>query len=1056
MHPIRRRITHAKQRKVFFHSRDLMPGRLNAGIIHLDENLRIIQANHAAATILQTGPESLQGRCLEDLLPAEIMDGLSRGCIRAQREHTVISLKARGTGTARRSIRYRCLPAGTGFVLVLEDIAGKTPIGAAGLIHPPEEIPGFARAGVSLRKVEADTRAIFDAANDVIFIHDPATGRILDVNKKIMDMYGYTPEETRRLAVGNLSSGIPPYTEEGAQEKIRETLANGELLFEWQARDKAGRHFWEEVNLKKAIIAGELRIVAVVRDITERKQAQEKLRESQNFLSALMSNLPGMAYRCRNDEDRIMEFASKGCLGLTGYPPEALEGNRGLSYASLIHPDDRAHVWRDIQKALKGRCSFRITYRIKTADSHMKWVWEQGQGIFPPQGEVAAVEGFIADITEHKEIEERLRESEQRLVLAQRSGRVGIFDWDMLSGRHYWSDEMKDIYHLPESFDGTFESWKRLVHPDDLRAMFRKAEEAAGMHLREVESDYRIILQDGRVRWYTDRGVIHYDESGRPVRMIGTTVDITERKEAQDALQKLKDKLDQKVKTRTRALNQVVEKLREQKEILQTVIDHIPAMLIFSDPEGKVRLINREMERVSGWSLEEARNMDFIAAAFPDEQMRTVVLDAIREGRSDWLELEAVTRSGDTHPCLWTHVRLSEGSVIGIGIDISARRQMEQDLQRLALAIEQAGEGVVLLNPDWVIEYVNPAFERISGYGRGELIGRRVDCVRENFLNAASCEEFNRTMAEGKTWNSHQRRQNKSGETVEANLTVSPVRDEKGQTVNYVSVVRDVTREMALSRRMSRNQKLEAIGTLAGGIAHDLKNIFTPIVLNAEVALMDLETGHPAYPLIQEIQEAARMGSDLTKQIVTFSRRSLKEKTPLQITPLIEETLSFLRSALPTTIAIRPRLNAGNALVMADPTQIKQVMLNLGNNAGYAMRKRGGELLVELSRETLGAQKASGISPGLAPGSYVRITVRDTGEGMDEAIMQRIFDPFFTTKDKAEGTGMGLSVVHGIVRDHQGGITVQSEPGRGSAFTVYLPEVEGPGAGEKLISRPAR
>jgi len=1055
MHRIKRHVSHAKQRKVFFHPHGMRPDSLNAGIIHLDENLQIIQANHAAATILKTGLKSFQGIGLKDLLPAEILDRISCVCLQAQRDHAMISLKTCGPG--RQLIRYHGLSTGTGFVLILEDITGKIRERAAGMTTPPKEIFASIRAGAPLPKVTADTRAIFDAANDVIFIHDPATGRILDVNKKITDMYGYTPEEARRLTVEDLSSGIPPYTEEGAQELIRKTLVDGELMFEWQARDKEGRIFWEEVNLKKALIAGEIRIVAVVRDITERKQAQEKLRESQVFLSTLLNNLPGMAYRCKNDEHWTMEFVSKGCQELTGYRPEDLVENRVLPYASLIHPDDRAYVWEEIQKAHQNRCPFTITYRIKAADSRLKWVWEQGQGIFSSLGEVTAVEGFITDITEHKEIEERLRKSEQRLVMAQRSGRVGIFDWDILSDRHFWSDEMREIYHLPHDFDGTFESWKRLIHPDDLRAMFRKFEEAVSMHLREVESDYRVILQNGEVRWYTDRGVIHYDESGRPVRVIGATVDITERKKTQDALQDLKDKLDQKVKTRTKALNQVVEKLKEQKEILQTVIDHIPAMLIFTDHQGKVRLINREMERVSGWSLEEARNMDFITAAFPDERMRSVVLDAVRKGRSDWLELEAVTRSGETHPCLWTHVRLSDGSVIGIGIDISARRKMEQDLKRLAFAIEQAGEGIVLLNPDWVIEYVNPAFERISGYSRGELIGRRVDCVRENFLNAQSCEEFNRTLAQGRTWNSHQRRQNKSGTMVEVNLTVSPVHDEKGQTVNYVSVVRDVTREIAISQRMSQNQKLEAIGTLAGGIAHDLKNIFTPIVLNAEIALMDLEADHPAFPLIREIQEAAKMGSDLTRQIVAFSRRSLKEKTPLQITPLIEEALSFLRSALPTTIAIHPRLSAGNACVLADPTQIKQVMLNLGNNAGYAMRKHGGELVVELSRETLSAQQASGISPGLAPGPYVRITVRDTGEGMDEAIMQRIFDPFFTTKDKAEGTGMGLSVVHGIVRDHRGGITVQSEPGRGAAFTVYLPEVKGPAAGKnKPASCPAQ
>jgi signal transduction histidine kinase len=305
---------------------------------------------------------------------------------------------------------------------------------------------------------------------------------------------------------------------------------------------------------------------------------------------------------------------------------------------------------------------------------------------------------------------------------------------------------------------------------------------------------------------------------------------------------------------------------------------------------------------------------------------------------------------------------------------------------------------------------------------------------------------------EGKTWNSRQRRQKKSGEIVEMDLTVSPVHDDKGRIVNFVSVVRDVTRETALNQQIAQSQKLEAIGTLAGGIAHDLKNIFTPIVLNTEIALMDIDTDHPAYPLLEEIQEAARLGSDLTKQIVTFSRRSLKEKAPLPITPIIEESLSFLRSTLPSTITIHSRLRAGRAHVLADPTQIKQVMINLGNNAGHAMREQGGELYIELTREILGAKTASEISPDLSPGHYVRIVVRDTGEGMDEKTMQRIFDPFFTTKAKSEGTGMGLSVVHGIVRDHRGAITVRSTPGKGSSFTVFLPRLKSPGGRRRLTS----
>lgn len=1167
MHQTRRHILHPRLRRTPpVHDASEIFDRLDMGAVHLDRSLRITYANTSAAAILETAPEHLEGKCLRDLLPAPLMNRLSEGFIRALKKHAVVSLEARGTAPSYHWVSFRCMATGKGFTLILENITGK---------KQAEEV---------LHGSEANYRAIFDSANDAIFIHDTATGAILDVNRKMTEMYGYTAEETRGLTVGDLSSGVPPYTQEGALEKISETLHNGELLFEWHSKDKSGNLFWEEINLKKALINNETRIVAVARDITERKRTEEALRKSRQSLSILMGNLPGMAYRCRNDTHWTMEFSSEGCLDLTGYRPDDLVGNRKLSYASLIHPDDRAHVWDEIQKALIGRHPFRVVYRIKTAFSQEKWVWEQGRGIFSPEGGVVAVEGFITDITEHRRMEERLRESEQRLVLAQKSGRVGIFDWDIASGRHYWTDEMKTIYHLPHDFDGAIENWKKMVHPDDLYEMLQKIEEAISLHRQEAEADYRIVYPDGNIRWYTDRGVICYDGSGKPVRMIGTTVDITERKQmeerlrwseerlrlaqqagrvgvfdwdivndagfftdemklllgmppdyepttekwmkithpddlreaqermehafreklreihgenritrpdgeirwlsnhgiiqydgsgnpvrmigtsvditelkkAQESLQRINDELDLKVKRRTASLAQMVDKLQQQKEVLQTIIDNIPVMLVFFDPQGKIRLINKEMEKISGWSMEEARNIDFVAAGFPDEFVRKKILDAIREGRPGWREYESVSRSGKILPCLWTNARLSDGSVIGIGIDITARRKMEQDLQRLATAIEQAGEGIVLLNPDWVIEYVNPAFVGISGYSREELIGRKVDCVRENFLDAVSCEAFDRTLTRGDTWNSHQRRQRKSGEMVEVNLTVSPVRDDRGRVANYVSLVRDVTKEAALRQQMSQSQKLEAIGTLAGGIAHDLKNIFTPIVLNTEIALMDMDDGHPAYPLLKEIQEAARMGADLTRQIVTFSRKSIQEKKPLPVTPIIEEALSFLRSALPATITIHPHLDAGRAQVLADPTQIKQVMINLGNNAGHAMREQGGDLHVELTREHLSARSAAEISPDLDPGLYVRIMVQDTGEGMDEKTLQRIFDPFFTTKDKSEGTGMGLAVVHGIVRDHRGAITVRSTPGKGSAFTVYLPRLKGPVAGKRLTSESPR
>lgn len=996
--------------------------RPGTGIIHLDQGLKVTSANPTAATMLRASPGSLEGLRLEELFPQPLLGRLSRGFLSARRKHAPISFEASLPGPVPARVRFRCVSAGTGFTLVLEDVPA----------------PG---GRIDIRRAfGAYGQAMLDAVNDAIFILDAETGVILDVNRKVSEIYGYTAHEAQGLTVGDISSGIPPYTREEAMEKIRQVARSGELLFEWQARNKAGTVFWIEVSLKKTSISGRPCLISVVRDITKRKDAQDALEESRRFLSSLMSNLPGMAYRCANDMNWTMEFVSEGCADLTGFASDDLVKNRRIAYSSLIHPDDRPRVWREIQHAIGRQQPFRVIYRITTASSRQKWVWEQGRAVRSRQGEIEALESIIFDFSEQMETEQRLKQSEERLRLAQRAGRVGVFDLDIPTRTVVYTDELKDLMGLPREHEPSMEDWITLTHPDDRSTIQALIDRTLAEKRPSIHFENRIVRPDGQTLWLMNHGLISYDRAGNPLRMIGTSVNITDTKEFQRRLESMNDRLELTVRERTRDLDRMVEELRQQKEVLQTVLDHIPVMLIFFDHQGRVRFINREMEKISGWPLENIRDMDLIERGFPDEAERNEALRVIRGEVTGWHELAINTRSGLKHPGLWTRQPLSDGSAICIGIDVSARRKMERDLQRLGTAVEQAGEGIVLLSPERVIEYVNPAYERISGYSRMELTGRVMDYQEGFFREPLASKELTKAIAKGRPWIGHQRLQKRTGETVEVDLAVSPVRDEKGLIAHHVILASDVTREAALVQQVIQSQKLEAIGTLAGGIAHDLKNILSPIVLNAEIALMDLEPSHPLRPLMEEIQEAARMGADLTKQIVTFSRRAFREKRAQPITPIIEEALAFLRSALPATIEIRAYLRAPKAMVQADSTQIKQVMINLGNNAGQAMPS-GGLLEVKMTTEHLGAKAAAGISLDLAPGWYVRISVRDTGTGIEEAILPRIFDPFFTTRSKAEGTGMGLSVVHGIVKDHQGAVTVHSRPGQGSTFTVYLPRL---------------
>ena len=268
--------------------------------------------------------------------------------------------------------------------------------------------------------------------------------------------------------------------------------------------------------------------------------------------------------------------------------------------------------------------------------------------------------------------------------------------------------------------------------------------------------------------------------------------------------------------------------------------------------------------------------------------------------------------------------------------------------------------------------------------------------------------------------------------------------DRDGEIV-YEGLMEDITERKQMEEERKRlevqlqqAQKMESIGTLAGGIAHDFNNILTPIIVQTELSLLDLTDESPVWFNLQEVLKAGNRAKDLVAQILTFSRQTEQQPIPLKIAPIAREAIKLLRASLPTTIEIRFDLREGSDTVMADPTQIHQVFMNLCTNAGHAMQETGGILQVSLSDIDVDSDFAVKHTD-LEPGPYLKLTVSDTGHGISPEVMARIFHPFFTTKDRTEGTGMGLSVVHGIISGYGGAITADSEPGKGAIFNVFLP-----------------
>jgi PAS domain S-box-containing protein len=371
--------------------------------------------------------------------------------------------------------------------------------------------------------------------------------------------------------------------------------------------------------------------------------------------------------------------------------------------------------------------------------------------------------------------------------------------------------------------------------------------------------------------------------------------------------------------------------------------------------------------------------------------------------------------------------------------DSLKRKQVEEEHIRLVQAVEQIAEGIIVSDTQGVVQYVNPAFEQMSGYCQDEIIGHHLIPINGGKQDGSDHE----TMW-GAAWKECSKgrcftNMRKDGSQYQVEATLSPVRDKSGNVINYISVQRDVTREMVLQEQLRHAQKMEAIGTLAGGIAHDFNNILGIIMGYMELAKRESPENERTARHIKEALNACRRAKDLTRQILSFSRTNDRaERLLLDVRTIVKQVVGFFKASLPSSIEVHQSISSRECSVLAHPTQIHQMLTNLCANAAHAMRERGGILQVSLANVDFDPL-AVPPHPGIRPGAYVRLSVADMGEGMDSATLERIFDPYFTTKGSGNGSGLGLSVVHGIVKSHDGVIGVSSEVGKGTIFHVYLP-----------------
>ena len=419
--------------------------------------------------------------------------------------------------------------------------------------------------------------------------------------------------------------------------------------------------------------------------------------------------------------------------------------------------------------------------------------------------------------------------------------------------------------------------------------------------------------------------------------------------------------------------------------------------------------------------------------------------DALINGDSEYLSGEVLLADGDGRErwFLTTKqvVKSNTGEILGVwglAVDITERKTASAELDLLEPAINQTSDAIVIVDLDGTIRYVNPAFENLTGYSIDEAVGAKPSILKSGKHSDEFYKELWETITSGRAWSGHFINRRKDGSKYEEDATISPVLGKDGEISHFIGVKKDVTKLVELETKIRQSQKMEAVGRLAGGVAHDFNNILTAILGYSEILLGMLPEKDPVRKKVEEIKKAGLRASDITKQMLAFSKKQVMRLTPQNVNDIINGMLSMLEEIVGSDVEISLNLNSELPDVNSDKTHIERIVMNLVVNAVDAMKPDGGNVAISTAVKEFSMPFSDG-NFTVSPGKYVVISVADGGCGISDDVLEHIFEPFFTSKGGEQGTGLGLSTVYGIVKQHKGLIRVSSKLGEGSRFDVMIP-----------------
>ncbi|MDQ6964144.1 MAG: PAS domain S-box protein [Mariprofundales bacterium] len=495
--------------------------------------------------------------------------------------------------------------------------------------------------------------------------------------------------------------------------------------------------------------------------------------------------------------------------------------------------------------------------------------------------------------------------------------------------------------------------------------------------------------------------------------------------------------------------NRVLDRrVAEQTEEIRAVIEHAADGIIVIDALGVIKRVNHALLRIFGYSADELMG-ESVTVLMPPPYRDDHIACMERRRRADSdtsldlsSEREGVRKSGEIFPL---DIRVTEMRVggerlfLGILRDITARRALEVEQRQLTLAVEQAQDAIFITDHEGVINYFNPAFERLSGFDANELIGSSAKLMKSGKMESSFYERMWQAILQGREWRAEFINRRRDGVLYEVDQSISPIKDQHDRVVGFVSVQRDITQDKLQREQLEHTQRLESLGVLAGGIAHDFNNLLTAILGNSALAKMRIDPTSPAIDMLTNVEKSSERAALLCKQMLAYSGKGKFVVESINLTELIHEMISLLNVSINKSVVMRLDLSEQLPNIEADTAQMQQIVMNLVINASEAIGNRSGIITIHTGAVEVDADyiATTYLKDNIAPGRFVMLEVSDTGCGMDSATQKRIFDPFFTTK--FTGRGLGMSAILGIVRGHHGAIKVYSEEGKGTTFKILLP-----------------